>query len=83
MTAGSCSVAISRRRPPQWAHASTSMPKARCMRAAQVQAGGVDFPPTSPGPAARGAAAAVGPGSTRPVGDHGMTHSAAVVRRSP
>jgi hypothetical protein len=27
MTAGSCSVAIRRRRPPQWAHGSTSMPK--------------------------------------------------------
>jgi len=29
MTAGSCSVAIRRRRPPQWAHAGTSMPNAR------------------------------------------------------
>jgi hypothetical protein len=29
---GSCSVAIRRRRPPQWAHANTSMPNARCIR---------------------------------------------------
>lgn len=41
MTAGSCSVAISRRRPPQWAHANTSMPNARCIRAAQLQARGL------------------------------------------
>ena len=51
---------------PHWGHASTSMPKARCMRAAQVQAGGLDFTPASPRPVARGAAAAVGSGSTRP-----------------
>jgi hypothetical protein len=38
MTAGSCSVAISRRRPPQRAHANTSMPNARCIRPAQFQA---------------------------------------------
>ena len=36
MTAGSRSVAIRRRRPPHWAHASTSMPNARCTRAAQA-----------------------------------------------
>ena len=38
--AGSCSMAIRRSRPPHWGHASTSMPKARCMSAAQVQARG-------------------------------------------
>jgi len=63
MTAGSCSVAISRSRPPQCGHASTSMPKARCMRAAQVQARGVDFTPASPRPAARRAVEAVGSGA--------------------
>ena len=65
MTTGSCNVAIRRRRPPHWGHPSTSMPKARCMRADQVQAGGVDFTPASPRPVARGAATAVGSGSTR------------------
>ena len=38
MTAGSCSVAISRSRPPQCGHASTSSANARCMSAAQLQA---------------------------------------------
>ena len=38
MTAGSCSVAISRSRPPQCEHARTSIANARCMRAAQLQA---------------------------------------------
>ena len=66
MTAGSCSVAIRRSRPPQRGHARTSMANARCMRAAQVQARGVGFTPASSGPAARGAAEAVGSGSTRP-----------------
>ena len=45
MTAGSCSVAIRRRRPPHWAHASTSMPNARCIRAAQLQARGLALHP--------------------------------------
>jgi hypothetical protein len=36
------------------------------MRAAQVQARGVDFTPASSGPAASGAAEAVGSGATRP-----------------
>jgi len=42
------------------------MANARCMRAAQVQARGVDFTPASSGRAAGGAAEAVGSGSTRP-----------------
>jgi hypothetical protein len=58
MTAESCRVAIRRRPPPPWGHASTSMPKGRCMRADEVQAGGVDFTPASLGQHA-------------PVGDHG------------
>jgi hypothetical protein len=41
------------------------MANARCMRAAQVQARGVGFTPASSGPAADGAAEAVGSGSTR------------------
>src|SRR6266850_2885642 len=45
MTAGSCSVAIRRRRPPQWAHANTSMPNARCIRTAQLQARGLAVGP--------------------------------------
>ena len=66
MTAGSCSVAIRRRRPPQWAHANTSMPNARCIRAAQLQARGrAVFTPVPPGPAASGAVAAVGSGMRR------------------
>ena len=68
ITAGSCSVAISRRRPPQWAHANTSMPNARCIRAAQLQARGqlVVFTPVPSGPAASGAVEAVGSGPGRP-----------------
>jgi hypothetical protein len=38
MTAGSCSVAISRSRPPQCGHARTSIANARCINAAQLQA---------------------------------------------
>jgi hypothetical protein len=38
MTTGSCTVAISRSRPPQCGHASTSIANARCMSAAQLQA---------------------------------------------
>jgi hypothetical protein len=54
MTAGSCSVAIRRRRPPQWAHGNTSIPNARCMRAAQLQARGLAvFTPVPSRPWAR------------------------------
>ena len=38
ITAGSCSVAISRSRPPQCGHARTSIANARCIKAAQLQA---------------------------------------------
>jgi hypothetical protein len=66
MTAGSCSVAIRRRRPPQWAHASTPMPNARCIRAAQLQARGVAvFTPGPSGPPASGAIEAVDSGPRR------------------
>jgi hypothetical protein len=73
MTAGSWSVAIRRKRPPQLGHASTSMPNARCVRAARVQARGLVC---SRAPSATGASAAVlpaalvGSGATRPLGDH-------------
>ena len=43
MTAGSCSVAIRRSRPPQLGHARTSMANARCIKAAQLQARGLLF----------------------------------------
>jgi len=52
MTAGSWMVAIRRRRPPQFGHASTSMAKARCMRVAQRQERG---PVCSPAPSGAGA----------------------------
>ena len=41
MSAGSCGAAIRCRRPPQWAHAGTSMPNAPCIGAAQLPAGGL------------------------------------------
>jgi hypothetical protein len=66
MTAGSCSVAIRRSRPPQWTHARTSIANARCMRAAQVQARGVGFTPVPSGPGVSGAVEAAGSAATRP-----------------
>ena len=63
MTAGSCSVAISRSRPLQCGHSSTSIANARCISAAQVQPRAVDGAPASSGPAAGGG---VDAGSTRP-----------------
>ncbi len=65
MTAGSCSVAISRSRPPQCGHARTSIANARYMRAAQFQARELLFAFVPSGPAASGAKA-VGSGATRP-----------------
>ena len=76
MTARSCRMAIRRSRPPQWGHARTSMANARCIRAAQVQARGVGFTPASCGPAARGAAEAVGSGRTRPYATTRSRHRA-------
>ncbi len=64
MTTGSCSVAISRSRPPQCGHARTSIANARCMRAAQLQAREPLFASTPSAPAASGAA--VGSDATRP-----------------
>jgi hypothetical protein len=52
--------------PPHWGHATTSMPKTLCMRAAQVQARGVNFTPASPRPAARSAVEPVGSGPNLP-----------------
>ncbi len=67
MTTGSCSVAIRCSRPPQLGHARTSIANARCIRAAQLQARGLAvFTPVPFGPAASGAAEAVGSGATRP-----------------
>ena len=66
MTAGSCSVAISRSRPPQCGHARTSTANARCMSAAQLQAREPLFASTPSGPAASGGVEAVGSGATRP-----------------
>ena len=66
MTAGSCSVAIRRSRPPQCGHARTSIANARCMRAAQLQARGLLFALAPSAPAASGGAKAVGSGATRP-----------------
>ena len=73
MTAGSCSVAISRSRPPQCGHASTSIAKARCMRAAQLQAREPLFASTLSAPAASGAKA-VGSHATR---DHALAPAGA------
>ncbi len=64
MTTGSCSVAISRSRPPQCGHARTSIANARCMRAAQLQAREPLFASTPSAPAASGAA--VGSDAPRP-----------------
>jgi hypothetical protein len=52
MTAGSCSVAIRRSRPPQSEHARTSIANARCISAAQVQPGGELFSLAPPAPLA-------------------------------
>ena len=65
MTAGSCSVAISRSRPLQCGHSSASIANARCINAAQLQARESLFPLVSSGPAA-GGAKIVGSGATRP-----------------
>ena len=65
MTAGLCSVAISRSRPPQCGHAKTSRENARCIKVAQVQRGAL-FAPVPSGRATGGAAEAVGSGATRP-----------------
>ena len=46
--------------------ASTSMPKARCISAAQVQVRGGGFTLASPGPVARSAVEAVGSGASLP-----------------
>src|SRR5262245_43164957 len=66
MTAGSCSVAISRSRPPQCGHARTSTANARCISTAQLQARGGLFSRVLSGPAAGDPAEAVGRGRTRP-----------------
>ena len=66
MTAGSCSVAIRRSRPPQCGHARTSSANARCMSAAQLQAREPLLAFTPSAPAASGAVEAVGSGATRP-----------------
>jgi hypothetical protein len=65
ITAGSCSVAISRSRPPQCGHARTSIANARCMRAAQLQARQPLFTFVPSEPAACGVKV-VGSGATRP-----------------
>ena len=58
--------AISRRRPPQCEHASTSSANARCINAAQLQAREPLFAFVPSAPAASGDAKAVGSGATRP-----------------
>ena len=55
MTAGSCSVAIRRSRPPQCGHARTSIANARCMSAAQLHAREPLLAFTPSAPAASGA----------------------------
>jgi hypothetical protein len=55
MTAGSCSVAIGRSRPPQCGHARTSIENARCINAAQLQAREPLFAFTPSAPASTGA----------------------------
>src|SRR4029450_5751303 len=76
MTAGSCSVAISRRRPPQWAHANTSMPNARCIRAAQLQARGLAvFASVPSGSPTSGAVEAVGSSTPLPAGNAALSRS--------
>ena len=69
MAAGSWMVATRRMRPPQFGQASTSIAKARCMRAAQLQYRGVVFVAVPSRRASRGAARpadAVGSGTSRP-----------------
>ena len=66
ITTGSCSVAISRSRPPQLAHAKASSANARCINAAQVHAGEPVFAFVPSAPATRGGAKAVGSGAARP-----------------
>ena len=61
MTAGSWRVAIRRSRPPQCGQASTSMAKARCMSAAQLQARGLGSPTPSAAGASHRACCAAGP----------------------
>ncbi len=66
MTAGSCSVAISRSRPPQCGHARTSIANARCIKAAQLQAREPLFAFVPSEPPASGGVKAVGSAATRP-----------------
>jgi hypothetical protein len=66
MTAGSCSLAISRSRPPQCGHSKTSIANARCIKTAQFQAREPLFAFSPSGPAASGGAKTVGSGATRP-----------------
>jgi len=66
MTAGSCSVAISRSRPPQCGHARTSIENARCIKAAQLQAREPLFAFAPSAPATSGGGKAVGSDATRP-----------------
>src|SRR4030095_11879806 len=79
MTAGSCSWAISRRRPPHWAHANTSMPNARCIRAAQLQARGLAvFASVPSGSPTSGAVEAVGSSTRLPAGNAALSGAARV-----
>ncbi len=64
MTAGSCTVAISRSRPPQCGHARTSIANVPCINAAQSQPRGRLFSPGPTGPGAISTADAVGSGTT-------------------
>ena len=66
MTAGSCSVAISRSRPPQCGHARTSSANARCINPAQLQAREPLFAFVPSAPATSAGAMAVGSATTRP-----------------
>jgi hypothetical protein len=66
MTAGSCNVAIRRRRPPQWAHANTSIANAPVHQGSSPAPGartGALHPPSiaTAQPEPRGTAGAVAP----------------------
>jgi hypothetical protein len=75
MTAGSCSVAISRSRPPQCGHARRSIANARCINAAQLQAREPLFAFVPFEPRACGGVKVVGSvGGRRGQGDRSVPH---------
>jgi hypothetical protein len=79
MTAESCSVAISRSRPPQCGHARISIASARCINPAQLQ---TREPRFAVAPTASGAVEAVGSAATRPYATTRASHRKSSARNS-